>query len=617
VSEGGIGRLGARGTLRTLAALACAAALAVAAAPSHAATFADPAKTLHVAFPIAETGFDPAAAQDYYSANVMRAIFEPLYVPDYLPRPYQVAPETADGMPEISADGKVWTIHVRKGIYFADDPAFKGKPRELTAQDYVYSWKRIVDPKVRSPNAYYLNGKLVGLDDAVAKAKASGKFDYDATIPGLVATDRYTLKLTLVEPDYTLMNYLQQISLAAVAREVVEAYGDASSWVMDHPVGTGAYRLKSWRRGQKIVLEANPRYREDHFPAAPANADAATRALAASMKGKRLPQIGTIDISIIEEANPTLLAFDEGTLDYVNVPADLVERVIDPEGKLLRDYASKGVTLHSIVQNALSYTYFNMDDPVVGGYTPDKIALRRAIVMAFDRVSLVNVVWKGQARPATQIVPPEALGHIKGLDVHPPYDPATARALLDHFGYKDRDGDGFRELPDGKPFTLMIGSTPSARDRENDELWKRSLTAVGLRVDFIKQKWPELLKMGRDGNQLQMWGVGWINNTGDGDAFVQLLYGPNSGQSNIGRFRNADYDKAYAASKRIPPGPERDKLYVTMEKILHAYTPIDLDVYRIENTIVRPWVLGYKKNVLNEHPWKYLDIDLARERAVR
>ena len=603
------------GHRRTLAALACAAALALVAAPARAASFADPAKTLHVAFPIAETGFDPAAAQDYYSANVMRAIFEPLYVPDYLPRPYKVAPNTAEALPEISADGKVWTIHLKKGIYFADDPAFKGKPRELTAEDYVYSWKRIVDPKVRSPNAYYLNGKLVGLDEAVAKAKATGKFDYDADIPGLRAIDRYTLKLTLVDTDYTLMNYLQQIALGAVAREVVEAYGDASTWVMDHPVGTGAYRLKTWRRGQKIVLEANPRYREEHFPDAPPDADAATRALAASMKGKRLPQIGTIDISIIEEANPTLLAFDAGSLDYVNVPADLVERVIGPGRKLLPGYADRDVTLHSIVQNALSYTYFNMDDPVVGGYTPDRIALRRAIVMAFDRVSLVNVVWKGQARAATQIVPPEALGHIKGLDVHPPYDPATARALLDHFGYKDRNGDGFRELPDGKPFTLMIGATPSARDRENNELWKRSLTAIGVRVDFVIQKWPDLLRMGRDGNQLQMWGVGWINNTPDGDAFVQLLYGPNSGQSNIGRFRNADYDKAYAASKKLPPGPERDKLYVTMEKIIHAYTPVDLDVYRIENTLVRPWVLGYKKSVLNEHPWKYLDIDLARERA--
>lgn len=605
---------GVRG-LRALAAFAVAACCIAAACPVQAATWADPAKTLHVTFPVAETGFDPAPTQDYYSAHVLRMVFDTLYIPDYLARPYRAVPSVAEGMPQVSADGKVWTIHIRKGIYFADDPVFKGARRELTAQDFVYSWERVVDPKVRAPNAYYLTGKLVGLDDAVTSARKSGKFDYDAVIPGLRATDRHTLQLTLVNTDYTLMNYLQQTSLSAVAREVVEAYGDASTWVMDHPVGTGPYKLKTWRRGQQIVLEANTGYREEYFPPAPDGADAATRALTASMKGKRLPQIGLIDIAIIEESNPTLLAFDSGALDYVNVPADLVARVIDSDGKLLPAYAKAGVSLHTIVQNALSYTYFNMEDPVVGGYTPDKIALRRAVVMGFDTNDLVKVVWNGQARAATQIVPPDASGHIKGLDVHPGYDPAIARALLDRFGYKDRDGDGYRELPDGKPFTLMMGSTPTGRDRDRDELWKKSMNAIGVRIDFIKQKWPDLLKMGRDGNQLQLWSVGWINNSSDGDAFVQLLYGPNAGQSNIGRFRNADYDKAYAASKEILPGPERDKLYLRMAKILEAYTPIDLDVYRYENTIVRPWVRGYKKNVLFEHEWKYLDLDVARQKS--
>ncbi len=607
-----------RRVARALLAVTVALALATAAAAAQAAVaWADPAKVLHIAFPVAETGFDPAPAQDYYSANVMRMVFDSLYVPDYLARPYRPAANTAEAMPEISADGRVWKIRVKKGIYFADDPAFKGRKRELTAQDYVYSWKRVVDPKVRSPNAYYLSGKLVGLDDAVAKARTTGKFDYAAEIAGLRATDRYTLQLTLTETDYTLMDFLQQTALAAVAREVVDAYGDASTWVMEHPVGTGPFRLKSWRRGQKIELEANPGFREEYFPAAPDNADASTKALAASMKGKRLPQVGLVDIAIIEESNPTLLAFDSRALDFINVPADLVPRVLASDGQLVPTYSSQGVTLHKIVQNSLSYTYFSMDDPVVGGYTPDKIALRRAVVMGFDTKDLIKVVWQGQARVATQIVPPESSGHLKDFDVHPAYDPATARALLDRFGYKDRDGDGFRELPDGKPFTLMMGSTPTARDRDRDELWKKSMNAIGVRMDFIKQKWPDLLKMGRDGNQLQMWGVGWINNSGDGDAFVQLLYGPNAGQSNIGRFRNADYDKAYAASKKVPAGPERDKLYATMGKILQAYTPVDLDVYRIENTVVRPWVGGYKKNTLFEHAWQFLDIDVARQRAAQ
>ncbi len=591
-----------------------------AAAPASslaAPAWADPAKTLRVMFPVAETGFDPAPSQDYYSSHVIRNIFDALYVPDYLARPFRVAPNTAAGMPKISPDGLTWTITVRKGIYFADDPVFKGQRRELIAQDYVYSFERVVDPKVRSPNAYYLTGKLVGLDDAVAKAKATGKFDYDAPVAGLRALDRYTLQLKLVEPDYTLMNYLLQSALSAVAREVVEAYGDGSSWVMDHPVGTGPYKLAEWRRGQKIVLVANPGFREEYYPPAPPGADAVTQAAAAAMKGKRLPQVGRIEISIIEESNPQLLAFSSGALDYANVPADMIPKVVGADGKLLPEFASAGVTRQRVTQPALAYTYFNMEDPVVGGITPDRIALRRAIVMAINVDEFVAINWQGQARPATQIVPPEMLGHMPDLDIRPPYDPATANALLDRFGYKERDADGFRKTPDGKPLTLTMGSSPTVRDRDRDELWSKNLRAIGIRLDFVKQKWPELLKMARDANQLQMWGVGWINNSGDGDAFMLLLYGPNAGQSNLARFRNAEYDKLYVASKRVPDGPARNELYRKMNLIAQAYTPWDLGIYRYENTLVRPWVLGYVKNASLEHGWKFIDIDLARLKAGR
>ncbi|MEO8849006.1 MAG: hypothetical protein ABI440_10335 [Casimicrobiaceae bacterium] len=128
----------ARGTirwrrLRVTAAAALTFLFATCAA--SAASWEDPAKVLRVAFPVAETGFDPSPSQDYYSAHVLRMIFDPLYVPGYLERPYRAVPNTADAMPEISADGKTWTIHLRKGIHFADDPVFKGKKRELTAQD--------------------------------------------------------------------------------------------------------------------------------------------------------------------------------------------------------------------------------------------------------------------------------------------------------------------------------------------------------------------------------------------------------------------------------------------------------------------------------------------------
>ncbi len=332
------------------------------------------------------------------------------------------------------------------------------------------------------------------------------------------------------------------------------------------------------------------------------------------MKGKRLPQAGRVEISIIEESNPQLLAFNAGELDYVNVPADLVANVLGPGNALKADYAREGVTLHRVTQPALSYTYFNMEDPVVGGYTPDRIALRRAMIMAFNTEELIRVWWSGQALVATQPIPPGVAGHNPGFVARAPYDPAAAKALLDKFGYVDRDKDGWRELPDGKPFTIVMASTPSARDRERDELWKKNMTALGIRIDFLKQKWPDLLRMGRAG-KLQMWPVGWINTYGEGDAFMQLLYSRNIGQSNYSRFALPEYDELYRKTKRLPDGAERNAIYRKMAELVAAYNPWDLGVYRIENTVVRPWVLGYKKHVNLEHAWKYLDLDPSRRKA--
>jgi ABC-type transport system substrate-binding protein len=573
------------------------------------AAFADPAKVLRTAIPVAETGFDPQATQDLYSAHVQRAIFDTLYDWDYLARPYRFVPSLAAAMPEITDGGRTWTMRLKHGIYFADDPAFKGKRRELTADDVVYTWKRLLDPRMRSPFLWFLDGKIAGAEPVLERAKKAGRLDYDAPIPGLRALDRYTVRVELNGPEPVLITYIAHDAMGIVAREVIEAYGDASGWAMANPVGTGPYKLAQWRRGQQIVLTANPGYREEAFPDPGNTSDPALRAL----KGKRLPRVGRIEVNVIEESNPRLLAFNSGALDYVNVPSELSDAVI-ADGGLKPGAVGSGVRLEQVVQPALQYAWFNMEDPVVGGYSRERIALRRAIVMAFDTPALVRTVYQNQAMPATQPVPPGVAGHDDRLDVHIAHDVAGAKALLDKFGYVDRDGDGWRDLPDGKPLALTMGSATSGRDREFDEIWKRSLSAVGIRIDFVKQKWPDLLKMARAG-QLQMWRVGWITQTGDGDAFAQLLYGPNSGQSNLARFKLPEYDQLYRESKVLADGPKRTALYRRMAEIGATYNPWDIGVYTIENTVVQPWVLGYRKHAYWEHPWKYLDVDPARTPA--
>ncbi|HEX8740607.1 MAG TPA: ABC transporter substrate-binding protein, partial [Casimicrobiaceae bacterium] len=217
-----------------LAALAALPAVAATAQPGgdKASSQVVGARTLRVAFPVAETGFDPQATSDLYSDNVQRAIFEPLYGFDYLARPYKRVPLTAAAMPEVSAGGRVWKLRVRPGIRFADDPAFHGGPRELVAVDYVYAWKRLLDPRIRSPFSWYLQGKVVGADAVIDAAKSTGRFDYDAPIAGLAALDRYTIRVELTDPDYIFEGYLCSSPMAAVAREVIERYRDDNGWAM-------------------------------------------------------------------------------------------------------------------------------------------------------------------------------------------------------------------------------------------------------------------------------------------------------------------------------------------------------------------------------------------------
>src|SRR3954467_13484247 len=208
--------------MRLLLALRAAILALVVIAPPAAAE-----KVLRYAFPVAETGFDPAQINDLYSSQIVAHIYDSPLKLEYLARPYKIRPNTAAAMPEVSADGKVWTIRIRPGIYFADDPVFKGKRRELTAQDYVYSLKRHWDPKNKSQQLYLVDGRVPGMDAIRKAALGGGKFDYDREVEGLKAIDRYTFRTTLTQPMPNLIYQLTNCNLTcAVAREVIEGYAD-------------------------------------------------------------------------------------------------------------------------------------------------------------------------------------------------------------------------------------------------------------------------------------------------------------------------------------------------------------------------------------------------------
>jgi ABC-type transport system substrate-binding protein len=589
-----------RGVLRIIAHVAMVAALGSASLGNA----ADVKRTLHVAFPVAETGFDPQAIGDTYSDAICLAVFDPLYRYDYFARPVVLEPNTADGLPQITDDGRTYTIKVRPGIYFADDPAFNGKRRELTAHDYVYSIKRVFDPKVRSYWLYVFERTLVGLDAPLERARRSGTFDYDETIEGVQALDRYTLRIRFKEPNHGFKWWLTTSSFAAVAREVVEKYQDASHRVMENPVGTGAFVVKSWTRGQRIVLEANPHFRVERFPSA--GKDPSDASIAKGLVGRQLPLVQSVDIAIIEEAQPRMLAFNRGQLDYVSVPASLAPMVLDHD-KLKPELAKRGIALHRQSEPSLGFFFFNLEDPVVGGYEPARLALRRAIALGYDREGAIRQLSNGQAIVADQPVPPGLFGHDASIGVKVPYDPVAARALLDRFGYKDRDGDGYRETPDGKPLTVAKGSTTDAAARASDELWKRNMDAIGIRITFVKNKWPELNKMTEAG-RMMMWGLGWISGVPDGDAFYSYLVSRNIGTSNDARLRLPEYDRLYDEAHTLPDGPKRNALFRRMNDLIASYAPWIVADYPYRNDLTQPWLKGFKANPFQRWQFAYYDV---------
>jgi ABC-type transport system substrate-binding protein len=569
---------------------------------SCAAGAADPSKVLRLAQGDIDT-LAPQETVEYFSAWVEVAIFESLYEWHYLARPVRLVPNTAAALPEISDDGRTWTMRMKPGIYFTEDPAFGGKPRELTAEDYVYSFKRTLDPNLRPGGSLLLTETLAGARAAVdADRRPGAKFDYDAPIEGLRALDRYTLQFRLNEPNYPVIQQFLTTVLA-VAREVVEAAGrDLGT----RPVGTGPYRLKEWKRGSRIVLEANPNYRTLRFPESD---DLAHATVVRSMEGKQLPQVGVVIISIIEEMQSRLLEFELGNLDYIELTGESANRLLT-NSKLKPEYAASGIRHYSLSETYARYTYFNLNDPVVGGFSKEHLSLRRAIALAFDTDALIRVAYAGQAIALAQIVPPGVTDHDATLPQKMPYDPAAARALLDRAGYDKHDRENYRLTPEGAPLTLTILTRPGTPWREWETLWKKNLDAVGLRVQFRELPTQEQFKEMQSG-QFQMSIRGW-GGSPLGYLHLAQLQARQTPNVNPSRFAMPEYDRLYEQMLREPVVQRQTALAREMSQLAQIYVPLIPHVAEVDNDFVQPWVSGFNAVDFPSY-WKYMDIDVARQ----
>jgi ABC-type transport system substrate-binding protein len=539
-------------------------------------------RALHVGIPRIAESLDPAREPDTYAWYLLAGVYDTLYVLDPVARPAALVPSAAVALPEVSADRRTFTIRVRPGIFFTPHPAFGGKPRELVAQDFAYSIKRLVDPKLRSPSRYLVEGRIEGLDALARRAADAGTaLDYDAPVAGLEIVDRHTLRIRLTAPDSMFPFLLAVPVIAGVAREVIDKADGPQA-----PVGTGAFVVADFLPRERLVLMRNPGYREVHWEdwLTPASRAAA---IGHPMRGRRLPAVARIEFTATPEPSAELLALRRGELDLVYSSAP---ELATADGRLKPELAKEGVELvRDPAPSARMYT-FSMRDPVVGGQAREKIALRRAIAMAFDDEEWIRLFDAGFARVPEQLVPTAIEGHVPDYRNPNGFDPGAANALLDRVGYR-LAADGYRRNPDGTPLAVPIMVGTSSEARKEAEFHKRMLDRIGLRIAFETVADSERIKRSLH-CQYGMAYIAWAFDVPDGINIMSMFWGKAIGSVNASCFADPAFDAAYEKAQVEPPGPARMALFRTMQARLDALAPLRLRPARDNILLRRKGVLG-------------------------
>ncbi len=511
----------------------------------------------------APTSLDPVRASTLYANQIVVNLYDTLYVYKYLKRPYELKPSLAAAMPVISADGLVYTIAIKPGILFADDPAFpEGKGRELTAHDFVYSLKRHFDPATRPAGAWLWQGRIAGLDEW----KQAGS-DYAAEVSGLRALDDYTIQIRLLRPYPQLVYTLAMGFSSIVPAEAVEFYGREFSI---NPVGSGPFKLLSYNSA-KAVMVPNPNSHQDPVDLAWEGFDPATQADLGleAIDGRVPPFIDRLEIHFIKEGSARWSSFNkENEIQYTGLPNEQIDRVlVSTRPVVLKpEYADK-YHMRTAYEAGFVYSTFNMDFPEFGynenlERATQNHALRCAMIRGFDWAARNNSWYANLGNIFPGVIPPLLPEFDPDLSRDSvSYDPEYARQLLADNGWHADN------LPE-----LIYGTTPGPTSRLFFEQFRAWMMDIGYPKEKIVLKtyatFGDIAKAWRN-SELPLISKGWGLDYPDAENTLQLFYGPNAAPgSNDGNYRNAAYDDLYRQAAIMLPSPERTELYRRMNKMV-------------------------------------------------
>lgn len=550
---------------------------------------------------------DTGNVEDVYGTRIVSQICESLYTYHYLKRPFVVIPCLAADMPIISEDNLVYTIPVKRGIFFQDDPAFpNGQGRELKADDFVFAFKRIANIRYASPNWGSFKDRIKGLDEFreyTKQFKNEFEVDYRKEVEGLQAIDDYTLQIKLVKPWPQFLNNLTSVITAPVAKEVVDYY---QKDMISHPVGTGPYQLQSWHRGVYIELVKNPTYREDEYPTEGTIEDEKNRLLADA--GKKVPFVDRIIFRVIEEEQPMWFLFMRGELDVTGIPKDNFSNAVDVAvNRPVEEMQQRNIQLAITDQPSLYYYGFNMQDPVLGDNKP----LRKALCRAIDRERLNELFYNNRWRVAHSLIHPLMDDYDPNIvnEDYLRYDPEEAKRLILE-----------AEKIQGGPIPeLVIGSVGGSTFlRQFGQFIEREIQGVGIQVRSDYTDWPTYLAKVNRGQHQILGGGGVRFSSPDAlgilSMFATKYFAP---LGNSFFYSNPEFDKLYDQAEVMLPSPERTELYRKMERIVLEDYPAVFTNHRVQYELYHGWLNNYKSHPFLYSWMKYIRVDSEEQRAYK
>lgn len=558
-------------------------------------------RALHAPVQANVGGLDPMLSDSMYDSWASAVVNETLLQYHYLKRPLQLEPLLLEKMPTISKDGLTYTFTLKKGIYFHDNPCFPGgKGRELASKDVLYSIKRMANRAHKpSPRGWWIYDKRIqGLDDYRAKqyalvTKEGKSFNFDAPVKGLKIIDKYRFQIKLVKPFPQILYVLAMQKTAIVPREAVEYYAaNNRGGFIKHPVGTGPFMFKKWRKGVRVTFVRNPKYWHSTYPKdgfSPADIKAGLHKDA----GKKLPFADVLVVHNFQKYQPSWLKFRVGDLSFITVGAEYWDLVYTKQKQLRETFTRQRITTKFVKLLDFIYIGFNFKDPVVGGYGKRARYLRKALRYAYDMDEINRRFYNGIVNLYTGAIPPGMAGHVSSY-----FKPnlKLARMYLAKAGYPNGQG-----LP-----VLKIASNSSNQSKEREDVLKRQLAKIGVKVRYDLGTFPQLSRKLRSG-KTQMFTLAWGSDYPDPENNLMLFYGPNSAPGpNSWNYDNPAFNKLYDRIRVMPPSPLRSKLYAEMNKILIDDVAFLGSMARIRYYLKNPGLKNFRPDETIRSFWKYL-----------